>query len=266
MKRDTMGDRLKAYERLTELTLMPRLPIIIRLDGRTFHTFTRKMARPYDDSMIEAMINTTIDLVKETNAVVGYTQSDEISLVLYTENIESETWFCRRHSKIISNLASLCGVYFYKHCMKIMPDYLGDKVPSFDCRAFNVPNLKEAYNILLWRECDAIKNSITLSAQSVYSHAQLQGKNSKDKLEMLLTAGINWQLYPENFRRGTFIKRHRQYLTYTPEELQNLPDKHFIKTNLDACKIRHIIKSISGLPILSENREESFNMIFKTEL
>jgi len=94
MSRDDFGDRIKLFEGVeTDQRFIPLLPIVIRLDGRSFSSYTSKMTRPFDERMVRAMVETTKALVKETNAVVGYTQSDEITLILYSDNFDSQIWF-----------------------------------------------------------------------------------------------------------------------------------------------------------------------------
>lgn len=80
MSYDDLGDRMKMYEgQEAGRHFIPHLPIIARMDGRAFHTFARDLEKPYDSRMMESMCSVTTALVHETNAIVGYTQSDEIT-------------------------------------------------------------------------------------------------------------------------------------------------------------------------------------------
>lgn len=227
---DKLGDRMKTYEAMTEFRLMPMIPTMARVDGRSFHTFTRGMGRPYDIKMAEAMINTAKYLAKETNACMAYTQSDEITLTWLTSDSKSQIWFDGRHSKMVSQIAALATLAFYRECVMLMPER-ANKLPSFDSRVWQVPTKTEAANVFLWREWDATKNSITMAASSVYSHKELHGKNGNQKQEMLWQRGINWNDYPSFFKRGSFIQKRINEIPFTQEEISDLPPKHAARSN-----------------------------------
>ncbi len=227
---DELGDRMKEYEGMTDTRLMPLLPTFARVDGRAFHSFTRGMKRPYDERMSTAMTETARWLAKETNARMAYTQSDEITLAWLSTDRKSQIWFDGRHSKMVSQIAALATLTFYRACVEIMPEY-AEKLPSFDARVWQVPNVAEGTNVFLWREWDATKNSISMAAHSVYSDKQLHGKNGSDKQEMLFQKGINWNDYPAFFKRGTYIQRRSVVRPFTTEEMDKLPPKHEARSN-----------------------------------
>lgn len=219
-----LGDKCKAYEMIeTSQTFIPGLPIYVRIDGRAFSKFTKGMARPYEENMSKAMIETTRDLVREFGAVVGYTQSDEISLVLHYEGFEIP--FKGKKQKLISSLAAFATASFMKNAIKYFPDRVEKRVPTFDCRAFNVPSKNEAVENIIWRVRDAIKNSYTMAASAYYPHKQLQGKNSKDKRELLLAKGIDFNDYPVFFREGTFIKNVQEEKEMDDVTWDKIPEK-----------------------------------------
>lgn len=148
MQNDGLGDRMKAYEGIeANRLLIPNLPIICRLDAKAFHTWTRSCARPFDFKLQELFDRTAQFLVEKTNAVVAYTQSDEITLILWNYNKpESEVMFNGRTQKLTSVLASMTTAYFNS----IVPEYFDEKpLAFFDCRVFNVPTLEEAVNNLI---------------------------------------------------------------------------------------------------------------------
>ena len=227
MDNDALGTRMKAYESAeTGRRLMPRLPVIARMDGVCFSNFTKGLKRPYDEEMSKIMIAVTKFLVEETNACIGYTQSDEISLVIHTENIKSEIYNARKIVKMVSKLAALTSVKFNELCRD--SDYMREhlskkKSPYFDARVWNVPTLQEAANSILWRELDAPKNSVSMASHSVYSHSQLMYKHTGEMQEMLFQKGINWNDYPDFFKRGTFIQRKKVIRELPPETLAKIP-------------------------------------------
>lgn len=229
--RDTVGNRMKRYEAMhSSPRLLDHVPAIARLDGKAFHTFTRGMDRPFDDRFSLLMAVTMTYLVKETGASVGYTQSDEISLVWEQSSLESQLIFDGRVSKMTSILASMATAYFNRRLLDYMP-HKASEMPLFDARVFSVPNRSEAVKYLAWREWDATHNSVMMAAQSVISHRELFGKSVSEAQEMLFRKGINWNDYPARFKRGTYCMRRKVIRAYSAEELEKLPPKHEARNN-----------------------------------
>lgn len=250
---DALGDRMKMYESAESgRRFMPLLPILARIDGRRFSAFTRGFQRPYDQRMAQAMIATTGKLVEETNACMGYTQSDEITLTWHSLDIKSQVWFDGRVQKMVSQLAAQAMLHFF--CT--IPEEWQHRMPTFDARAWQVPNRTEGANVFLWREWDATKNSLTMAASEHYSHNELHGKNGADKHEMLHAKGINWNDYPAAFKRGTFVQRRTVVKPFTAEELERLPAKHQARANPDLMVERQEI-AVLGMPPFAgvSNRE-----------
>jgi tRNA(His) 5'-end guanylyltransferase len=226
--------------------LLPGLPIMLRLDGKNFSSFTRGLQRPYDKRLSDLMVDTAKFLVEETNALISYTQSDEISLVLFTENPETQLFFDGRIQKLTSVVASMATAYFNRNLYTI-PEKK-DKVAYFDCRVWNVPNLTEAANALVWRELDATKNAISMAAQHYYSHKELHNKNGKEKQEMLFQKGINFNDFPSFFKRGSYVRRVHRATKFTFEEICNLPEKHEARTNPDLVVERSVVERVELPP------------------
>jgi tRNA(His) guanylyltransferase len=232
MEIDALGDRMKMYERAgTPERFMPLLPVMARIDGRAFHSFVQGLERPYDTRLSRMMIDTTAYLVKETNAKIGYCQSDEISLCWQSTDPNTQIFFDGRVAKIISQLAAMTSVYFYRQCVQNLPPEYAEKMPTFDCRAWNVPTRYEASNTFLWREIDAAKNSVSMAARAHYEHKDLQDKNGSQMQEMLFRKGVNWNDYPRFFKRGTFVQRRVKLVKYTANELEKLPPLHNARRN-----------------------------------
>jgi tRNA(His) 5'-end guanylyltransferase len=224
---EDFGDRMKMLEQVEAgRRLMPLLPIIARLDGKGFSRYTADLERPFDRRLSDSMVDATRYLVEEVDgARIGYTQSDEISLVIYSETYERQVFFDAKVQKLTSVLASmLTGVF--NDMMKDLRES-GD-VPGravFDCRVWSVPTRVEAANALLWREQDATKNSISMAARHYYSHRELQDKKGGEMQEMLFQKGINWDKYPDFFKRGTFVQRRKVVRPLTNIERARIPDK-----------------------------------------
>lgn len=231
---DDLGDRMKMYE-MAEAgrRCMPLLPIVARIDGRSFSKFTAGLDRPYDRRLSELMIDTVKFLVRDTNAVCGYTQSDEITLAWYCPTFDSQIIFDGRISKLVSVLASLTTVYFNHHLPRFLPAEYAARLPHFDARVWNMPSLEEATNVFVWRELDAIKNSISMAARAHFSHKQIDNKNGAEMQEMLRQKGIDWSDYPDFFKRGTYIQRRKTVRKFTTDELDRLPALHEARKNPD---------------------------------
>ena len=217
---DNLGDRMKLYEKFeTSRKFLPLLPVYARIDGRCFSGLTRNLRRPYDEKFSQAMIDTTKFLVESTNALLGYTQSDEISLAFYSDKVDSQIFFDAKIYKMTSILASLATAKFNQ----VFPT---NKLPVFDCRVFQLPTKIELANAFLWRELDATKNAISMAARSVYSHKELLGKTGSEMQEMLFQKGINFNDYPAFFKRGTFIRSEPHLCSMPENEYLSIPEKH----------------------------------------
>ncbi|MBX2802475.1 MAG: tRNA(His) guanylyltransferase Thg1 family protein [Myxococcales bacterium] len=248
MSHDALGDRMKEYEgREAQRRFLPQLPICVRIDGKRFSRWTKGLARPFDPRLSETMIATTERLVEETGAVVGYTQSDEISLVLFSADPKSQTYLDGRVQKLCSILASLTTATFNQECRQAMPER-AERPALFDCRAWTVPTRHEAANALLWRERDATKNSLSMAAREHYSHRELHGKGSDVLHELLYQAGVNFNDYPAFFKRGTFVQRRSVSTPFTPEQLEALPPKHQARTTPDLVVTRTEIRRLDMPP------------------
>jgi tRNA(His) guanylyltransferase len=204
---DSLGDRMKEYEEVTKLRLVRRMPAILRLDGRAFHTLTRGMEKPFDDNFIGSMRLTALEMIQKTQtAVLAYIQSDEISILLkdYTK-LETEAYFGGQVQKIVSVSAAMCSVIFNKWLKLNFRDVTFDP-QVFDARIFNIPK-EDVCNYFIWRQKDASRNSINMLGQAHFSHKELQGKSQNDVLDMLHAKGINWNQVETLKKRGFCVVR-----------------------------------------------------------
>lgn len=234
MDKTTLGDRMKNnYENITRYYLTRRMPVIIRVDGRSFHTFTSGFKKPFDDILVSTMQDTMKYLCENIQGcVLGYTQSDEISLVLtdYVE-ITTDAWFGNNLQKMCSVSASMATLAFNKFFSEQVQDFMyaccdefGDNVlpekqndydnavkvyfnklnaAMFDSRVFTIPK-EEVCNYLIWRQQDATRNSIQSVGQANFSQKELHGKSCNNIQDMLMTQkGINWNDYSTTLKRGS---------------------------------------------------------------
>ena len=250
----SLADRMKAYEDIAcAQHLIPNLPICIRVDGKAFHSWCRWLERPFDARLQRVMDDVTAKLVDMADAVIGYTQSDEISLILWNYGApNSDTYFHGRRDKLVSVIASAATWYFQRALATVPAGYIPERVGKpafFDCRVWNVPSPQEAVNYLIWREQDATRNSISMAAQAYYSPKQLHGKNGKEMQEMLYQHGINWNDYPPRFKRGAYWKRLLVTWSFTAAALAQLPPKHKARTNPDLLVQRHIMSALPLPPL-----------------
>lgn len=191
-----LGERMKAnYENRTRYYLPRRTYTIIRIDGKAFHTFTRGMKKPFDPELITAFDETTKFLADNIQGCkLGYTQSDEINLLLTDfENDRTEAWFDGNIQKMASIAASMATAKFSQYFTKMA---------MFDARVFTIPDPVEVANYFIWRQRDAVRNSISSLAQSLYSPKELFKKNQSDMQEMCFFKGHNWNDLPVREKRG----------------------------------------------------------------
>ncbi|MBA4192645.1 MAG: hypothetical protein C0467_32150 [Planctomycetaceae bacterium] len=249
---DSLGDRMKLYESAEAgRRLMPLAPALARLDGRAFHSFVRGLDRPYDERLSRLMIETARYLVQETIATVGYTQSDEITLAWVPTDFESQVFFDGRIQKMTSVLAALGSAYFNRRLPEFLPPEYAERLPLFDARIWNVPNLVEAANTFLWRETDATKNSISMAARAYYNHSELHEKSGSEMQELLFQKGVNWNDYPAFFKRGTYLRRETIRKPFPVAEVEELPPKHAARTNPNLVVERSVI-TCENLPPLAK--------------
>lgn len=228
--RISLADRMKKYEAVTTgTTLIERLPIYARIDMRAGHTWCRDLDKPFDLDYSNAMKAATSYIVEKTNAAVGYCQSDEASFVWLDS---SRTPFETRLFKLQSILSSMFTASFIKACVntKLWNKIDAGRLPSFDCRVCNMPSLDEAANMVLWREQDSIKNSITLLALEHFSNKEIHKKNSNDKIQMLADKGVDYyKAIPEELRNGAYFRRELYNKFLTDDELSKIPKHNWPK-------------------------------------
>ena len=234
-KKDNLGDRMKRYEALTtSIMLMENLPVYARIDGRAFHTFCRGLDKPFDLEFVNAMQYTCKRLVSKTNAILGYVQSDEISLAWLDP---SKAPFDGRLFKLQSVLAAMAtsiftqtiysGVEYEKSKAKYikLAERCQKQDACFDCRVFQLPNEEELANCFLWRENDAYRNSVSMLAQAYFSHKELQGKSSAEMQEMYYQkTGKNYNDLESHLKRGTYFQRKLFEEELNEETLAKIPE------------------------------------------
>lgn len=216
-EKDKLGSRMKYYESVSKSYLTNGVPKIIRLDMRAGHTFCRNLDRPFDDVFSKCMIYATKVLCEKIpGSVMGYTQSDEISIVINDYTKPFSPWFFGGSvEKAVSISASICTLAFnQKYCelvscmsderQKIYAPKLWEA--QFDSRVFCLPNVEEVHNYILWRQNDATKNSVRMVGYANFPHKELDNKNTSEVQDMLmLQKGINWNNYPSKYKRGCVV-------------------------------------------------------------
>ena len=241
---DEFGDRMKEYERAAEAHLDPSLPILVRLDGKRFGTFTTGLARPYDARLSRLMVATMDHLVGITGARAGYTQSDEITLVIYRDP-ESQPYLGARVQKLASILAASATVFFNAH----LPDAIPEKryaMPVFDCRVWSVPSIEEAANAVLWRVLDATKNAVSMAARTVASHKALDRLGQTDRRAVLAARGVDFDAYPAFFKWGTLKRRIKVLRPFTTDEIAMLPPQHAAHADPGLVVERSALEALDG--------------------
>lgn len=243
MDTSDLANRMKEYEKRNQYYLQKRTPVAIRVDGRSFHTFTKGFQRPFDDVLIKTMQETAKYMCENIQgAKLAYVQSDEITIILTDyDTLETDCWFNYRTDKLCSISASMATMAFNKYFEKNVDDYrfrkwdgvskykegteeyiktllkAVEKGAMFDARCFNIPK-EEVTNLIYWRQLDATRNSIQMVGQANFSHKELQNKSCNDIQDMLYEQkGINWNDYPTVCKRGTACIKNRKIIEYLDE-------------------------------------------------
>lgn len=283
MDRSELAVRMKTYEKASRRYLTRRMPVILRIDGKAFHTFTKGMKRPFDDIvLLETMRNTMKYLCENIQGcVLGYTQSDEITLVLVDyQNINTSAWYDNCQNKIESIAASMATMAFNKFFEKNVDEWGENNLPNyseggtnkpvyegfeelmalcnyyreaikkgamFDCRAFNIPK-EDVCNNLIWRQQDATRNSIQQIAHTYFSDKEIYKKKTNEIQDMLMTQRkINWNDYPTHLKRGSCCIKEE----YLPHQEKQGCENNDIK--VDDLRTRWVIDK--KIPIFTQNRD-----------
>jgi tRNA(His) guanylyltransferase len=218
---NTLASRLKEYEHAYESNIEYDKYIVVRLDGHKFSGYTKKYNKPFDKYLSEAMEYAMTSLVERFGAVTGYTQSDEITLVFPPRfqdkfgEITNNQVFAGRVQKMVSLMASYCSVRFNKSMVASFSDYSGEDKTKlkigeayFDARVYGVPSAEEAYNSVMWRVRDAVKNSKSMFAQAYCSHKSLLNKKTDEQLCFCKeTTNEDWHLVEDRYKYGVLCKK-----------------------------------------------------------
>lgn len=225
MKNDAFGNRMKRYENTANQKLTPGVPVIIRVDGRSFHTWTKQncMMKPFDTGLVRAMVEAAVQTANQMQGFkLAYTQSDECTfLISDTDSSQSEAWFGNEINKLVSITASLFTVHFNNF-------FRGTVSPAtFDARAFNIP-AEDAPNAFVWRQKDAVRNSLQSYARKFFTQKELHGKKAADIHDMLHLIGQKWESLPGACKNGVWIYRDKSL----GDTVKNYEDIHFYLENL----------------------------------
>lgn len=213
MAKKSLGERMKEfYELRFSYSLPRRVPVIIRLDGKAFHTFTKGLDKPFSLLMMNAMMETTRELCKNIQGCsFAYSQSDEISLLITDwEKLETDGWFDYGVQKMCSVSASMATLYFNRNFPEF--DTYNEYEEKywealFDARVFSMPK-EDVLNYFIWRQQDATRNAVQALGQANFSHDELQGKNASDIQEMLFSQrGINFNELRTVYKRGFSVEK-----------------------------------------------------------
>lgn len=237
MSNDSLGDRMKSYEDVFRLHLPIRMPVIIRIDGKAFHSYTKHCERPVDSRLVQVMNETAIELCEQVQGCrIAYVQSDEISLLVTNyQSVDSQSWFDNNLQKMASISAGIASATFTAKSYKIWDpnkdvvewsDHLPfsperDIRPAyFDSRIFVIPK-EDVVNYFLWRQQDATRNSVQMLARSLYSHKECTNLNNSQLQELIFQKGINWNDCSTSQKRGRcIVKKYTEKSALNPKTQQ----------------------------------------------
>jgi tRNA(His) guanylyltransferase len=222
---DPLGDRCKRFESAESgRRALPGIPLLARLDGRAFHTFTRGLARPWDERFAACMTETARTLVRELEPCVAYTQSDEITLLWSVPSAGPQQLpFDGRLQKIASVAAGIASAAFARLADRHLPEK-AHLLPCFDARVWQVPTRADALDVFVWREADASENSVHMAARAHYPQSELHGKGLAALHDLLHAKGVNWNDAPARFKRGVYLRRERIERALTEVERMRIPE------------------------------------------
>lgn len=266
-----LGDRMKLnYELRAKQFLTRRTNTIIRLDGKAFHTYTKGLKRPFDEGLIEDMQETAKYLCENIQGVkAAYTQSDEITLILTDyDNLETSAWYDGNVQKIVSVSSSIATAKFNQlrlirsidftqvDSMENLPEevYIEDieqKLAFFDSRVFQIPEKEEVVNCLLWRQKDAERNSIQMLARSLYSHKEVNNKNTSQLQDMCWEKGHNWNDLHFSKKRGSLILKNKYCNNKLVDSYTEINEDDTIRTKWEVVET----------PIFSQDRNIILNLL-----
>lgn len=261
MPMDEFGDRMKAYEGVEAKRRLSGEPICARIDGRSFSKFTKAFERPFDEDLAAAMQFACRTLVDETKAVIGFVQSDEISLVWDVPEEGAQMIFDGRVQKLTSILASKATIAFAVCLSGVRPDAVNEKLPHFDARVWSVPSRVEAANTILWRSQDARKNGISSAARAHMSPKQMHGLNQLAMVAAMAERGVDYDaLFPRHHKWGTFYQRRTVKRFLTAAELERIPEKNrpdgpVTRSNVHALDIEYFGDVTNRTEVIFENAE-----------
>ena len=238
---------------MRSISYVPRRSyIIVRVDGRKFSNYTKKLNKPFDDDLKDAMVATAIELCKEFHPKMAYYQSDEITLVFTDfDTIDTQQIYDGEIQKIVSVTAS-CATAAFNRARLIqiietaglfVDKYIIPKPAMFDSRVFCIPDYEEVINSLIWRQKDATRNSISMAAHALLGHSKCLNLSGEQKQELMFQeAGVNWNDYAPVYKRGTVIAK--------------------VEQPLENGAIRNVWKAVET-PIFTQDREFLYKLIPK---
>lgn len=207
-----LPERMRNYVSVEDRRLMIKEPVILWLDGRAFHTFSRGLGKPFSEALMKTMDQVLVEMCQDIQgAKLGYTQSDELSILLTDwESYETQPWFQYRVQKISSSASSMATALFNRIWQDSLSmhedtaqdlDRFANRTAMFDCKVFNLP-FHEVHNWFLWRQLDWIRNSVQMTARSLFSHKELHGLNQAQLKEKIRECGVEWESLPRRCKYG----------------------------------------------------------------
>jgi len=209
MNIEDLGNRMKAYEDCYSIKMPKKLPVVIRVDGKSFSRMVKnwKCEKPFDKNFVKTMQETALQLCYNIEgAMMAYVQSDEVSVVIRNDRtINTDAWYDNKIQKICSVSASIATTNFNCTFFQDREDFSNAaNWAKFDCRAWVLPE-HEVQNYMVWRQSDASRNSVSMLGRAFFSANELHGKKTREVKKMLSEKGVVWDELPTNFRLGSCV-------------------------------------------------------------
>lgn len=251
--KDSLGDRMKKYEDAYRIHMPERMPVLLRIDGKAFHSYTKGCKSPFDQALVDCMDDTAKYLCKNImGAQLSYVQSDEISILLKNyQDINSQSYFDNSLQKIVSVAAGMASGIF----TSLSPKIFGTtKVAVFDTRAWVLPK-EEAVNYFIWRQQDATRNSVQMLARTLYSHKECNNKSNSELQEMCFQKGHNWNNVPTSQKRGRCIVKKETISMREPMNVKRKDGTWGIPYNFQTETVRRFWEVDNDIPVFSQDRD-----------
>jgi len=207
----SLKDRISSYEDAYNYSIIQKLPIVVKLNGRSFSKLTSLLNKPFDIQFLNVMQDVCIKVAMDAEGCVfAYSFNDEIILILKNDqSIRTMPWYDNNIQKIASVTSSLASIQFFSSAQKYNLNILG--APVFTSQVFAVPNITEAVNVLIAKQQQSIQSCISFACfyetikeydDISLARSTLTQKTIDEKIELLQDLNVDYNSLNPEFKKG----------------------------------------------------------------